>query len=74
MGHVTHTGQMNGASKVLVVKCEWERPLGRARHRWEGIIKMYLGKMVLDCIHLAQGSGHKETITNLQVRKKSNIS
>jgi hypothetical protein len=35
-------GERRGAYRVLVVKPEEKRPLGRPRHRWEDNIKMDL--------------------------------
>jgi hypothetical protein len=35
-------GERRGAYRILVRKPEEERALGRARHRWEDNIKMYL--------------------------------
>jgi len=43
-GYVAHMGARRGAYKVLVVKPEGKRPLGRPRHRWEGF-KMDLQKV-----------------------------
>jgi hypothetical protein len=45
------------AYRVLVVKPEGKRPLGRPRHRWEDNIKMDLQEVGcggMDCIELAQ--------------------
>ena len=39
-GHVARIGERRGACRVLVVKPERKRPLGRRRHRWEDNIKM----------------------------------
>jgi hypothetical protein len=39
-GHVAHMGETRGAYKVLVVKPEGKRPLGKPRHRWEDAIQM----------------------------------
>ena len=41
-GHVARMGEGRGAHRILVGKPEGKRPLGRARHRWEDNIKMYL--------------------------------
>jgi hypothetical protein len=41
-GHVAHMVEERGVYRVLVVKPEGERPLGRPRYRWEGNIKMDL--------------------------------
>ena len=41
-GHVARIGEDRGVHRVLVVKPEGKRPLGRPRRRWEGNIKMDL--------------------------------
>ena len=41
-GHVTRMGERRGAYRILVVKPEGKRPLGRTRHRWEDSTKMDL--------------------------------
>jgi hypothetical protein len=43
-GHIARMGLRRGAYRVLVGKPEGKRPLGRARHRWEGF-KMDLQKV-----------------------------
>jgi hypothetical protein len=40
--HVALMGEKIGAYRVLVVKPERKRPLGRRRHRWEDNVKMVL--------------------------------
>ena len=40
--HVARMGEVRGVHRVLVVKHEGKRPLGRPRHRWEDNIKMDL--------------------------------
>jgi hypothetical protein len=52
----------------MVGKSEWERPLGRTRHRWEDNIKLYLivGEMgfeVVGWIQQAQDS-HRRRVVN----------
>jgi hypothetical protein len=50
-------GERRGVYKVLVVKPEGKRPLGRLRRRWEENIKMDLQKVgcgAMDWIELAQ--------------------
>jgi hypothetical protein len=42
VGHVACMGERKGVDKVLVGKPEAKRPLGKPRHRWEDIIKIYL--------------------------------
>jgi hypothetical protein len=39
-------GEVRNAYKILVRKPERKRPLGRPRHRWEGIIGMDLREQV----------------------------
>jgi len=41
-------GDGRGVYKVLVVKAEGKRPLGRPRHGWEDNIKMYLRETRID--------------------------
>ena len=41
-GHVALMGEKIGAYRVLVVKPERKRPLGRRRHRWDDNVKMDL--------------------------------
>jgi hypothetical protein len=48
------------AYRILMVKPEVKRPLGRHRHRWEDNIKMYhreTGQGGMDWIHLPQDEG-----------------
>jgi hypothetical protein len=41
-GHVACMGKKRNAYRILVVKSEGKRALGRSRHRWEDYIKMDL--------------------------------
>ena len=41
-GHVARMGETRGVYRVLLVKPEEKRPLGRPRSRWEDNIKMDL--------------------------------
>jgi hypothetical protein len=41
-GNVTRMGERRGAYRVLVVKYEGKRPLGRSRRRWEDNMKLYV--------------------------------
>jgi hypothetical protein len=55
--HGACVGEVRNASKILVVKHERNRLLGRPRHRWEDTIKMDLkeiGCEGVDLINLAQ--------------------
>ena len=62
--HVTLMGESRNIYRVLVVKSEGKRPLGRPRRRWEDNIKMDLQEVgcgFMDRIDLAQdkdGSRH----------------
>jgi hypothetical protein len=56
-GHVARMGEERKVYKVLVVKPEGKRPLGRPRRRWEDWIRMDLretGLGSVDWIRLAQ--------------------
>jgi hypothetical protein len=56
-GHLARVGQERKVYKVLAVKPEGKRPLGRPRRRWEDGIRMDLreiGLGVVDWIRLAQ--------------------
>jgi hypothetical protein len=49
-------GERRGVYRVLVVKAEGKRPIGRPRLKWEDNIKMNLqevGREVVDWIELA---------------------
>jgi hypothetical protein len=41
-GYVARMGAKRNACRILVGKPEAKRPLGRPRHRWVDIIKVYL--------------------------------
>ena len=41
-GHVARMGEDRGVHRVLVVKPEGKRPMGRPRRKWEDNIKMDL--------------------------------
>ena len=59
-GHVARMGEDRGVHRVLVGKPEGKRLLGRARHKWEGNIKMDLqeiGGGRGDWMDLAQDRG-----------------
>jgi hypothetical protein len=56
-GHVACVGEGRGVYRVLVVRSEGERSLGRHRRRWEDNIKMDLREIGIDgadWIRLAQ--------------------
>jgi hypothetical protein len=47
-GHVAQLGEKGNAYRLLVVKSEGKRPLGRPRHRWVDNIMMDLGEVGWD--------------------------
>jgi hypothetical protein len=56
-GHAARVGDRRGVFRVLVVKPEGKRSLGRPRRRWEDNIKMDLQEVGCGCmnwIELAQ--------------------
>jgi hypothetical protein len=56
-GHVARMGESRGVRRVLVMKPEGKRPLGRPRCRWEDNISMDLQEVGCGCgdwIGLAQ--------------------
>jgi hypothetical protein len=68
--HVSCTGLIRNAYKILVRKPERRRPPGRPRHRWEVNIKMDLkevGYKEVDWIHLDQDRGHWWALVNMAV-------
>jgi hypothetical protein len=48
-GHMAHMEEGRVVHRVLVVRYEGKRPLGRPRHRWEYCIKMDLQEVGGDC-------------------------
>jgi hypothetical protein len=46
-----HVGESKGVYRTVVVKSEVNRPLGRARRRWEDNIKMDLPGVVCEGIN-----------------------
>ena len=66
-GHVARLEDRRGVYRVLVVKPEGTRPLGRPRRRWEDNIKMALqeaGYVVMDWIELAQDRDRWRALVN----------
>ena len=60
-------GESRGAYRVLVMKPEGKRPLGRRRHRWEDNIKIDLQEVGcggMDWIDLAQDMERWRTLVN----------
>jgi hypothetical protein len=45
---VARMGEGRGVYRVLVGRCEGNRPLGRPRRRWEDNINMYLREIGID--------------------------
>ena len=74
-GHVARTGERRGVYKVLVLKPEGRRPLGRPRHSWEDKIMMDLQELGcvggMDRIELAQDRdswrAHVNAVMNILV-------
>ena len=67
MRHVGGMGERGGAYRVLVVKPEGKRPLGRSRCRWEDNIKMdfqEVGCGGMDWIEVAQVRGRWRELLN----------
>jgi hypothetical protein len=62
-------GHRRAAYRVLVVKPEGKRPLGRPRHRWEDNIKMDLQNMGWGGQGLDwSGSGYRQVLAVLNRR------
>jgi hypothetical protein len=59
-------GEERGVHRVLVVKPEGKRPLGRPRHRWEDNIKIDLQEVggVGGCMELAQDRDRWQTLVS----------
>ena len=79
--HVARMGEGRGVHKVLVVKPEGKRPLGRHRRRWEENITMDLQEVGGGCgdwMELAQDRDRwralVSTVRNLQAPKMRGIS
>jgi hypothetical protein len=56
-GHLAHVRERRGVYRVLVGKCEGERPLWRSRCRWDDNIKIDIQEGVcgdMDWLELAQ--------------------
>ena len=67
VGHVARMNEKRGVYRVLLVKPEGKRPLGRPRHRWEDNIKMDMqevGCEGMDWIELAQDRDRWRALVN----------
>jgi hypothetical protein len=67
-------GEIRNAYRILEVKPEGKRPLGRPRRRWVVNIKMDLRKIGWDAVEwvdLAQNRDHVNTVMNLRVPKNA---
>jgi len=66
-GHVARMGEQTVVYKVLLVKPEGKRPLGRPRHRWVNNIRMDLqevGCWYMDWIGRAQDRDRWQTLVS----------
>jgi hypothetical protein len=62
--------ETSSAYEILVGKPEHKNRLGRLRRTWEDSTIMdlkELGYKDVDCIYLAQDTGRRQTVMNLQV-------
>ena len=74
-------GEGRGVHRVLVVKSEGKRPLGRPRRRWENNIKMDFQEVGGSCGDWMESAQDKDrwralvgTVRNLRVPKMRGIS
>jgi hypothetical protein len=44
-GHVAHIRERRGAYRILVLKSEGKKPLGRPKSRWEDNIRLIFRKL-----------------------------
>jgi len=66
-GYVARMGERRGLYRVLVVRPEGKRPLGRPRLRWQDNIKMDLQEVGCGCrdwIELAQDRDRLRALVN----------
>jgi hypothetical protein len=67
-GHVARMIEKRKVYRILVIKPEGNRPLGRPRRRWEGGIRMDLretGWGIVEWIQLAQGRDRWRVLAHL---------
>jgi len=43
-GHVARIGEIKNVYKILAMKPERKRPLGRTKHRWKVLLKWFFKK------------------------------
>jgi hypothetical protein len=63
-------GEKRNTYRLLVVKPEDKRPLGRPRHWWEDNIKIDLGELGfgdVDWVDLAQDRNHWKALVNMVI-------
>jgi hypothetical protein len=66
-GHVARTWEKRNAYRLLVVKPEGKRPLGRPRRRWVDNIRTDLGEVGwgdVDWIGLAKDRNRRRAVVN----------
>jgi hypothetical protein len=64
-GHVACVGEKRNACRVLVMKPEGKRRLGRPRHRWEDNIKMNLKELRVFAANFHLITGHDYLLRHL---------
>jgi hypothetical protein len=67
-GHIARMGIMRNAYRMLIVKSEGKRALGRPRHRWEDIIKLDLRERewdAVDWINCTEGREQWRAVMNM---------
>jgi hypothetical protein len=70
--HVAHVGKVRKAYELPVGEPEWERPLGRPRHRWADIrlnLRKMMGQHGLDSCSSGLGPVNAlvDMVKNIQV-------
>ena len=67
-GHEARVGERRSVYRVLVVKREGKRPLGRPRRRWEDNIQMDHQEVecgVMGWVEMTQGSERRRALVNV---------